>query len=77
MLYFVFMSLPFIGLTIVPAILYIFLSGELKDIVVYIAWVNAIIAGADIINSVLIAIKPNNSLFYRGYYTEYDVELED
>lgn len=66
----VFMSLPFIGLTVVPAILCIPLSGELKDIMVYTAWVNSIIAGSDIINSVIIAIKPNNSLFYRGYYTK-------
>ena len=66
--FFVFMSLPFIGLTIFPAILCIFLSGELKNILVYVAWVNSIIAGSDIINSVLIAIKPNNALFYRGYY---------
>lgn len=66
--FFVFMSLPFIGLTVIPAILCVFCSGELKDVVVYVAWVNSIIAGSDIINSVLIAIKPNNSLFYRGYY---------
>lgn len=64
----VFMSLPFVSLTVVPAILCIFLSDELKDIAVYIAWINSMIAGSDIINSVLIAIKPKNSLFYRGYY---------
>lgn len=34
----------------------------------YVMWINAMIAGSDIINSALIAIKPNNSLFYRGYY---------
>ena len=62
------MSLPFIGLTVVPAITCVFLSGGLKGTVAYVAWVNSIIAGSDIINSVLIAIKPNNSLFYRGYY---------
>lgn len=66
--FFVFMSLPFISLTIVPAVLCIFLSGELKDIIYFVAWVNAIIAGSDIINSVLILIKPNSSSFYRGYY---------
>ena len=66
--FFIFMSLPFIGLTVVPAILCIFLSGELKDILVYSAWINSMIAGSDIINSVLIAIKPNNALFCRGYY---------
>lgn len=65
--FFVFMSLPFICLTIVPAILCAFL-GELQKIAVYVAWINSIIAGSDIINSVLIAIKPANSLFYRGYY---------
>lgn len=62
------MTLPFIGLTVFPAILCIFLSGELKDFAVYIAWVNSMIAGADIINSVLIMIKPGNALCYRGYY---------
>ena len=66
--FFVFMSLPFIGLTVIPAILCIFLSGELKDIAVYVSWINSIIAGSDIINSVLIAMKPNNTLFYRGFY---------
>ena len=66
--FFAFMSLPFIGLTVVPAIICVFLSGGLKDIVAYVAWANSIIAGSDIINSVLIAIKPNNSLFYRSYY---------
>lgn len=68
--FFVFMSLPFFSLTVVPAILCIFYHGELKDIVVYIAWINSMIAGSDIINSILIAIKPNSSLFYRGYYKE-------
>ena len=66
--FFVFMSLPFIVLTLIPAILCIFLSGEAWNIACYIAWLNAIIAGADIINTVLIAIKPKKSLFYRGYY---------
>ena len=75
--FFVFMSLPYIGLTIVPAIIYVFLSGGLKDTVAYVAWVNSIIAGSDIINSVLIAIKPNNSLFYRGYYKKDQVYYVD
>lgn len=66
--FFIFMSLPVISLTFLPAILHIFLSGEGKSIAAYIAWVNAIIAGADIINSILIAVKPNNAQFYRGYY---------
>ncbi len=66
--FFVFMSLPFISLTLVPAMVSIFIPEEAKSITIYIAWLNSIIAGADIINSVLIALKPNNSLFYRGYY---------
>lgn len=66
--FFLFMSLPFIGLTIVPAVLCCFLPERLRVVMVYIAWVNSIIAGSDIINSVLIAIKPRNSMFYRGYY---------
>lgn len=65
--FFLFMSLPLICLTIVPAVLYCFVPEDLRDIMAYIAWVNSIIAGADIINSVVIAIKPRNSMFYRGY----------
>ena len=34
----------------------------------YIAWSNAIIASSDIINSPLILLKPNDSVFCRGYY---------
>lgn len=66
--FFVFMSLPFIGLTVMPAMVSVFISGEAKNIVIYIAWLNSIIASSDIINFILIAIKPNNSLFYRRYY---------
>lgn len=66
--FFIFMSLPLIVLTVIPAVACVFLSGEAKDIVLYISWINSIIAGADIINTFLIAIKPNGSLFYRGYY---------
>lgn len=66
--FFLFMSLPFIALTLVPAALCCLVTESMRDIMGYIAWVNAIIAGSDIINSVLIAIKPGNSVFYRGYY---------
>ena len=66
--FFVFMSLPFMSLTVLPMILCAFFSGELRSTLVYVAWINSIIAGSDIINSILIAIKPKNSLFYRGYY---------
>ncbi len=66
--FFVFMALPFIGLTVLPAAVSVFTSGEAKSFVIYVAWINSIIAGSDIINSVLIAAKPSSSLFYRGYY---------
>lgn len=70
----VFMSLPFTGLTVVPAIACVFLSGKLKDMMIYAAWVNSITAGSDIINSIIIAIKPNNASFYGGYYkTDFQV----
>lgn len=66
--FFIFMFLPFFSLTAVPAAAYVFLPGELRDMAAYAAWINSVIAGADIINSVLIALKPKGSLFYRGYY---------
>lgn len=65
--FFLFMSLPFLCLTVLPAIAGIFASGIVRDSVVYIAWINAIIAGSDVINSVLIIGKPRDTLFYRGY----------
>lgn len=38
------------------------------DLFLFVAWLNAIIAGSDILNSVLILIKPGKAKFYRGYY---------
>lgn len=70
--FFVFMSLPFIILTAVPAIVCPFLSGEWRSMTVYIAWINSVIAGSDLINAVLIAIKPSRTMFYRGYYRTED-----
>ncbi|MBP3618173.1 MAG: DUF3267 domain-containing protein [Lachnospiraceae bacterium] len=63
-----FMTLPFLGLTAVPAVLLLFVDGFLFELLLYIAWINAIIAGSDIINSVLILLKPNRAKFYRGFY---------
>ena len=62
-----FVSLPFVTLTVLPGIISLFLP---KDISMYfksIAWMNSIIAGADIINILLILAKPRESIFYRGY----------
>lgn len=63
-----FMTLPFLTLTVVPAVAMFFVDGTLRELLNYVAWVNAIVAGADIINSFLILIKPRKSCFYRGFY---------
>ena len=62
-----FMSLPFVVLSVVPAILWFYVSGDLKLILLFISWFNTLISASDIINSVLIALKPKNTLFCRGY----------
>lgn len=66
--FFLFMSLPFFMFTVFPVLLCNFLLGEWNQFFIMIAWINAIIAGSDIINSLLIIIKPPHSFFYRGYY---------
>ena len=66
--YWVFMSLPFIALTVVPAIASFFVSGDIKSILIFISWYNLITSSSDILNSVLILMKPSKSMFYRGYY---------
>ncbi|MCJ8009931.1 metalloprotease family protein [Lederbergia wuyishanensis] len=66
--FWVFMSLPFIVLSVVPAIMSFYVSGNIKSILLFISWINSIISSSDIINSFLIAIKPKNSVFCRGYY---------
>ncbi len=63
-----FMSLPFITLSVMPVIASFFVSGNTKSILWFICWINLIISSSDIINSLLIAIKPKNSIFCRGYY---------
>ena len=66
--FWLFMTLPLIVLTGVTGIVSVFTDGTVGEYLCYIAWINAIIAGSDIINSVLIAIKPSRTAFYRGYY---------
>lgn len=68
MRYWLFMSLPLIALSVVPAIVSIYVSGNIKSIVLFISWINLLISSSDIINSLLIAVKPKNSVFCRGYY---------
>lgn len=66
--FWIFMSLPFIALSVVPAAMSFYVSGEIKSIILFVCWINSIISASDIYNSFLIAIKPKNSIFYRGYY---------
>ncbi|MGG0668636.1 DUF3267 domain-containing protein [Sporosarcina koreensis] len=66
--FWIFMSLPFIGLTVITAIASFFVTDEIKALLLFISWFNLIISASDIVNSVLIVIKPNNSMFCRGYY---------
>ncbi len=66
--YWIFMSLPFLVLSVVPAVTSFYVSGNIKSILLCVCWINAFISGSDIYNSFLIAIKPRNSVFCRGYY---------
>lgn len=66
--FWVFMSLPIIVLSIVPAVMSFYVSGNMKSIMLFICWINTFISASDIYNSFFIAIKPKNSVFCRGYY---------
>ena len=45
------MSLPFIVLSVVPAVISFYISGNIKSIILFICWINAIISASDIYNS--------------------------
>lgn len=66
--FWIFMSLPLIGLSVVPAIVSFYVSGNIKSILLFVSWINLWISSSDIINLFLIVIKPKNSVFCRGYY---------
>ena len=66
--FWLFMTLPLLTLTLVPAALLLLDTGAFRPYLLYIAWSNAIIASSDIINSPLILLKPNGSVFCRGFY---------
>ncbi|PEQ66073.1 hypothetical protein CN474_27035, partial [Bacillus thuringiensis] len=55
-------------LSVVPAMISFFVSGNIKSILLFICWINAFISASDIYNSFLIAMKPKHSFFCRGYY---------
>lgn len=66
--FWIFMSLPIIVLSIVPAVMSFYESGDLKAILLFVCWINAVISSSDIYNSFLIASKPKKTVFCRGYY---------
>lgn len=66
--FWIFMSLPFIVLSVVPGIVSFYAAGNLKLILLFVSWINTLISSSDIINSFLIAIKPKNTVYCRGYY---------
>jgi len=66
--FWLFMTLPLFALTIAPMFLLSLVEGVTFELLRFVLWVNAIIAGSDIINSILIAMKPSNAKFCRGYY---------
>ncbi|MBY0121965.1 DUF3267 domain-containing protein [Bacillus sp. S/N-304-OC-R1] len=66
--FWVFMSLPFIVLSVVPVIVSFFVTEDIRSIFLFVCWINSLISASDIINSFLIAIKPKNSVFCKGYY---------
>ena len=61
-----FMSLPIIVLSVIPAIISSFVSGNIKSILLFVCWINSIISASDIYNSLLIAMKPKHSIFVEG-----------
>ena len=66
--FWIFMSSPFLALSVVPAILSFYVPDNITAILLFISWINAVISSSDIINSFLIALKPKKSVFCRGYY---------
>ncbi|MFS0780242.1 DUF3267 domain-containing protein [Bacillus sp. 1P06AnD] len=66
--FWVFMSAPFLLLSVMPAILSFYVSSNITSILLFISWINAVISSSDIINSMLIMIKPRKSVFCSVYY---------
>ncbi|HAS92160.1 MAG TPA: DUF3267 domain-containing protein [Clostridiales bacterium] len=66
--FWIFMTAPILILSAIPVLLYFCTNGILNELMLFIAWVNLIIARTDIINSILILLKPSGSVFCRGYY---------
>ncbi len=67
--YLLYMIFPFFVLTVITGISSFFISGYISHLLTYIAWINAIIAGSDIIDFIIIIFRPRRSVFCRGRYT--------
>lgn len=71
--FWLFMTLPLLGLTVLPFAASIWFTGYLHHLLLYIAWINLIIGGADLVNSLLILVKPRGTVFCRGFYKKKSV----
>lgn len=65
--FWLFMSMPLLVLSLLPAVMALVINQPVREYFISISWINAIIAGADIINSALILCKPAKAIFYRGF----------
>lgn len=72
--YWLFMILPLLVLTVICGAASFFVPADIAGYLRYTAWINAVIAGSDIINSFLILIKPSGTYFYRGFYRHLNPE---
>lgn len=63
-----FMSLPIIVLSGATWVMSLFVNARMGEILMVVCWFNLIIASSDIINTILIGIKPYNSVFCKGLY---------
>lgn len=66
--FWLFMTLPFIGLTVVPLAVCFVAPESVRPLLLLIAWVNSVISSSDFLNSIMILLKPNKAIFCRGYY---------
>ncbi|MBR2132282.1 MAG: DUF3267 domain-containing protein [Oscillospiraceae bacterium] len=66
--YWLFVTLPLLVLTVIPIFILPFTDGVAFQLIRFIVWLNMCMSSFDIIKSILVAIKPSNAKFNRGYY---------
>ena len=66
--YWLFVTLPLLVLTVIPIFILPFTDGVAFKLIRFIVWLNMCQSSFDIINSILVAIKPSSAIFNRGYY---------